>query len=135
MKMTLIALSVVSVAIASAAFATDAAAQAPDLSGPYQCVQGCAAGPGGPAGPPTPAYVTQNGWDLNLVNEAGIPSRAWIDWPGHIWAQNWDEGAVYSADGMTIQFDRGTVWRRIVALPPPPPPPPYRVRHHRARPR
>jgi len=27
-----------------------------------------------------PAYVTQNGWDLNVVNEAGEPSRAWMDW-------------------------------------------------------
>lgn len=32
-----------------------------NLSGQFRCVQGCV-GPG-------PAYVTQNGWDLNLVNE------------------------------------------------------------------
>ena len=62
---------------------------------------------------PGPAYVTQNGWEINLVNEAGQPSRAWIDWPGHIWAQYWNEGAVYSPDGMTVQFDHGTVWRRV----------------------
>jgi hypothetical protein len=80
------------------------------------CVQGCV------GGLPGPAYVTQNGWELNLVNEAGEPSRAWIDWPGHIWAQYWNEGAVYSPDGMTIQFDRGTVWVRDVTPPPPPPP-------------
>jgi hypothetical protein len=36
------------------------------------------------------------------------------------------EGAVYSPDGMTIQFDRGSVWVRNVE--PPPPPPPARVR-------
>ena len=65
------------------------------------------------------AYVTQNGWDLNLVNEIGQPSRAWIDYPGHIWAQYWNEGAIYSPDGFTIQFDNGTVWQRFV--PPPPP--------------
>src|SRR5262249_11524597 len=37
---------------------------------------------------------------------------AWIDWPGHIWADRWNQGAVYSPDGATIQFDRGTVWQR-----------------------
>jgi hypothetical protein len=89
--------------------ATSASAQVLNLSGPYQCVQGCRG--------PAPAIVTQNGWDLNLVNEVGIPSRAWVDWPGHIWAVNWNLGALYSPDGLTIQFDNGTVWRRI--LPPP----------------
>jgi len=85
----------------------------PGLSGQFQCIAGCA-GVGGPA------FVTQNGWDLNLVNEIGQPSRAWIDWPGHIWVQSWNEGAVYSADGMTIQFDNGTVWARNVILVVPP---------------
>ena len=64
------------------------------LSGEYQCVQNCE-GPG-------VARVTQNGFELNLVNEVGQPSRAWIDYPGHIWVQYWDEGAVYTPDGMTI---------------------------------
>ena len=64
--------------------ATNASAQDVNLSGPYQCVVNCAG-----AGPAT---VTQNGWDLNLVNEIGVPSRAWVDWPGHIWAQSWNEG-------------------------------------------
>jgi hypothetical protein len=59
-----------------------------------------------------PAAVSQAGRELNLVNEAGLPSRAWIDWPGHIWAQNFNQGAIYSPDGMTIQFDGGTVWQR-----------------------
>jgi hypothetical protein len=81
-----------------------------NLSGQFQCVEGCAGGLAGAA------FVTQNGWDLNLVNELGQPSRAWIDRPGHIWAQSWNEGAVYSSDGMTIQFDNGTVWRRNIAL-------------------
>jgi len=85
----------------------------PGLSGQFQCIAGCA-GAGGPA------FVTQNGWDLNLVNEIGQPSRAWIDWPGHIWVQSWNEGAVYSADGMTIQFDNGTVWAKNVILVVPP---------------
>jgi hypothetical protein len=85
--------------------ATNVSAQEMNLSGPYQCVANCA-GSG-------PATVTQNGWDLNLVNEVGVPSRAWVDWPGHIWVQSWGEGAIYSTDGMTIQFDRGAVWRRM----------------------
>ena len=38
------------------------------LSGQYHCVQNCSG--------PELAYVTQNGWDLNLVNEVGQPSRA-----------------------------------------------------------
>ncbi len=63
------------------------------------------------------AFVTQNGTELNLVNEAGQPSRAWIDYPGHLWAERWNEGAVFSPDGLSIQFDDGTVWNRFV--PPP----------------
>ena len=85
----------------------------PGLSGQFQCIAGCT----GVAGL---AFVTQNGWDLNLVNEIGQPSRAWIDYPGHIWVQSWNEGAVYSADGMTIQFDNGTVWAKNVILVVPP---------------
>ena len=53
---------------------------------------------------------------MRLVNEAGMPSRAWIDRPGHIWVDFWHEGAVYSVDGLTIQFDRGTVWQRDLAV-------------------
>ena len=105
MKIRVIALVVLSILAV-----TDASAQVANLSGPYQCVQNCR-GPG-------PATVTQNGSELNLVNEIGEPSRAWIDWPGHIWAQYWNEGAVYTPDGMTIQFDRGSVWQRIVEPPP-----------------
>jgi hypothetical protein len=86
----------------------------PGLSGQFQCIAGCA------GGSPGPAFVTQNGWDLNLVNEIGQPSRAWIDWPGHIWVQSWNEGAVYSTDGMTIQFDIGTVWAKSVIFVVPP---------------
>ena len=119
MRMKLIAAGMLS-ALAGAAVATTASAQVPNLSGPYQCVQGCAA-------PPTAlAFVTQNGWDLNLVNEIGMASRAWVDWPGHIWAQAWNQGAIYSPDGTTLQFDSGGVWHRYVPLPAPPP---HRHRH------
>jgi hypothetical protein len=90
---------------ATALAASQAFAQGVDLTGPYRCVQGCQA-------PGQIAFVTQNGWNLNLVNEVGEPSRAWIDWHGHIWVQQWNEGAIFSSDGMMIQFDRGTVWQR-----------------------
>ena len=86
----------------------------PGLSGQFQCIAGCAGGAVGPA------FVTQNGWELNVVNEIGQPSRAWVDYPGHIWVQSWNEGAVYSADGMTIQFDNGSVWAKNVVLVVPP---------------
>ena len=93
--------------------ATDASAQGVNLTGQFRCVQMCAGGLQG-----QPAFVTQNGGNLNLLNEAGEPSRAWIDWNGHIWAENWHEGALFSSDGMTIQFDRGTVWQRDLGEPP-----------------
>jgi len=104
-------LSVLAMIAASAA--TDASAQGVNLTGQFRCVQLCAAGLQG-----QPAFVTQNGWNLNLLNEAGEPTRAWIDWNGHIWAENWHEGALFSLDGMTIQFDRGTIWQRDLGEPP-----------------
>jgi len=105
MRMKLIA----SGALSALAITAASAQVVPNLSGPYQCVQNCA-GAGA-------AFVTQNGWNLNLTNEVGQPSRAWIDWPGHIWVEYWNEGAVYSPDGMTIQFDRGSVWQLIIPVP------------------
>jgi hypothetical protein len=99
------------VAVLGALAATKASAQGVDLSGPYRCVQMCQEGFAGPA------LVTQRGWDMNMVNEAGVPSRAWIDRPGHIWAPGWNQGAIYSPDGMVIQFDRGTVWQRDLGEP------------------
>jgi hypothetical protein len=94
------------------------------LTGPYQCVQNCQ-GPG-------LANITQTGFDLNIVNEVGAPSRAWIDYPGHFWADYYNEGAIFTPDGLRIQFDSGAVWLRYV--PPPPPPPPRHHRHHRHHP-
>jgi hypothetical protein len=49
------------------------------------------------------------GRQLSLTNENGQASSAWIDWPGHIWT-SLNEGAVYSPDGFTIQFNNGSVW-------------------------
>ena len=96
-----------------------------NLSGQFVCVQNCIT-----SVPGQYAYVTQNGWTVNLVNEAGVPSRGWIDHPGHLWAEFWNEGAVYSPDGNTIQFDNGTVWERYVPPPPPLLPAPRLRRHY-----
>jgi hypothetical protein len=98
-------------AISTAVAATEASAQELNLTGRYQCVALC-------RGNGMFAFLTQYGWEMNLVNEAGEPSRAWIDYPGHIWIQREDQGAIYSPDGITIQFDRGTIWQRAPELPP-----------------
>ena len=99
--------------VLSAVFAaTPASAQSVNLTGPYRCMQMCRDGLVG-----QPAFITQNGWNLNLLNEAGEPSRAWVDWSGHIWADGWNQGAVFSPDGLTIQFDRGTIWQRDLGSP------------------
>lgn len=108
--------------------ATGASAQyLADLSGEFTCVQGCM------GNSPGPVFVAQNGWTMNLVNEIGQPTRAWVDRPGHIWADNWQEGATYSPDGMTIAFDSGTVWQRGYVAPAPvlmPAPAPVVVYRH-----
>lgn len=49
--------------------ATAASAQSINLTGKYKCTQMCRADLEG-----NPAYITQNGPDLNLLNEAGEPS-------------------------------------------------------------
>jgi hypothetical protein len=97
--------------------AGDASAQGVNLSGRWQCVAQCL----GPVG--TFAYITQYGWELNMVTEGGEPSRAWVNYPGRIWVDRANEGAIYSSDGSTLQFDHGTVWQRAPELPPAPPPP------------
>jgi hypothetical protein len=103
-------------ALSAALVATDAAAQV-NLTGRWQCIELCTAGL-----PNQYAFITQNGWELNVVNDAGEASRAWVDYPGRLWIQQANMGAIYSPDGMFIQFDRGTVWQRAIDLPPPPPP-------------
>ena len=85
-----------------------------DLTGQYRCVAACA-GDG-------PAFISQSGWQLNVTNDAGVPSRAWVEYPGRIWVERAGQGARYSRDGMTVQFDRGTIWQRLPEPPPPPPP-------------
>jgi hypothetical protein len=87
-----------------------------DLNGRYSCVANCRGEPGGLA------FVTQRGWELNMVNDVGQPSRAWVNYPGRLWIDRLQEGAVYSTDGMMIQFDHGAIWQRAVEEPAPPPP-------------
>jgi len=86
-----------------------------NLTGTYRCVQVCRMDNVGGL-----AHITQYGWNLNIVNEAGEASPAWVNWPGRIWVQNANEGAIYSPDGLTIQFDHGAIWERVVEPPPPP---------------
>jgi hypothetical protein len=94
------------VTMVMALVATDASAQGVNLTGRWRCVELCL-GPPGSFG-----YITQNGWELNIVNDAGEPSRAWVDYPGRIWVERANQGAIYSPDGTTLQFDRGSIWRR-----------------------
>jgi hypothetical protein len=100
---------IIILAVFTALAATNALAQsvgtqswAPNLSGLYRCVQNCAGAQLG--------RIVARGWQLTLTGESGETTRAWIDWPGHIWVPALHEGAVYSADGFTIQFERGRVW-------------------------
>jgi hypothetical protein len=98
------------IGILAAALATEASAQSANLTGAYKCVQMCQSGLVG-----NPAYITQNGPDLNLLSETGEPARAWPDWfspATRIWIDAWNEGAVYSPDSMIIQFDNGRIWQR-----------------------
>ena len=109
-------MTLVGAATVLAASVTGASAQVINLTGQFQCVQLCS------AAPPALAYFTQVNWEISLVNDGGFASRAWIDYPGHIWVAGWNEGAFYSPDGMTIQFDNGTVWQRVIEVAP--------LRHH-----
>lgn len=102
------------IGLTAALAATGASAQSANLTGIYTCVQGCR-GMG-------PAHITQNGPSFNLVTEAGVAARAWPDWfapASRIWIDAFNEGAVYSPDGMIVQFDNGTIWHRGLPLPPP----------------
>jgi hypothetical protein len=70
------------IAITSALVSTDAVAQVDgvNLNGRWRCFKLCRGGRG------SYAFITQNGWDLNVLNDAGQASRAWVDYPGHIWS-------------------------------------------------
>jgi hypothetical protein len=83
-----------------------ASAQGVNLTGNWKCVAACEGPPG------ALASITQYGWNLNVVSSTGQASRAWVDYPGRIWLQTANQGAIYSPDGMRLQFDRGSVWLR-----------------------
>jgi hypothetical protein len=103
---------VIGVAVAALA-TTGASAQSANLTGTYRCIQMCRDGMIG-----APAYITQNGTNFNLVTETGESYRAWPDWSApdsRIWIDARDESAVYSPDGIRIQFDDGRIWQRVVA--------------------
>jgi hypothetical protein len=103
---------------AVAAFASGASAQSINLTGTYRCIQDCGDGYRG-----APAFVTQNGDQMNLVTETGVSYRAWPDLTApfsRIWIDARNEGAVYSPDGARIQFDDGRVWQRDFGPPPRP---------------
>ena len=98
------------IAMSATLMATAASAQMVeilDLTGRYRCVSLCLADQPGQF-----AFIAQNGRELNVVNDAGNPSRGWVERPGRIWIERANQGAIYSPDGLTIQFDRGTVWQR-----------------------
>jgi hypothetical protein len=103
------------VAILAGFATTEASAQGVNLTGRWQCIAACIVPPG------NFAYITQNGWQLNMLSDAGVASRAWINYPGRIWIESANEGAIYSPDGLTLHFDRGTIWQRAPEVPPPPP--------------
>jgi len=104
------------VGLVVACSATAASAQPlVNLTGTYRCIQMCRDGAIG-----APAFITQNGETMNLVTETGVSYRAWPDWSApdsRIWIDARNESAVYSPDGIRIQFDDGRVWQRD--LPPP----------------
>ena len=117
-------LSLIVGAVAALA-ATGASAQSVNLTGTYRCIENCRAGNFG-----APAYITQNGSNFNLTTETGESFQAWPDWNApnsRIWIDARDESAVYSPDGIRIQFDDGRVWQRDMG----PPPPPYGVTVYR----
>ena len=98
----------------AACAATGASAETVNLTGTYRCIQMCRNGM-----LDAPAFVTQNGEAVNLTTEAGESYRAWNAPYSRIWIEARGEGAVYSPDGMRIQFDDGRVWQREIGPPPP----------------
>src|ERR1700744_5126098 len=101
--------------LAAACAATAASAQSANLTGTYRCIQMCRDGAIG-----APTYITQNGDAMNTTTEAGESYRAWPDWnapASRIWIDARNESAVYSPDGLRIQFDDGRVWQGEVMPP------------------
>jgi hypothetical protein len=101
--------------LVAACAATAASAETVNLTGTYRCIQMCRDGNFG-----APTFVTQNGDAVNLTTETGESLRAWPDWnapASRLWIEAKGESAVYSPDGMRIQFDDGRVWLRQIVPP------------------
>jgi hypothetical protein len=98
--------AVVSLVFLAAFGAVEASAQPVNLTGRYRCVVACPPGFTGAR-----AYITQNGWAVNVLTETGVPGRGWMNWV-RIWVPAYNQGAVFSPDGVTIQWDSGKIWRR-----------------------
>jgi hypothetical protein len=101
--------------LVAACVATAASAQSANLTGTYRCIQMCRDGAIG-----APAYITQNGDAMNITTETGDSYRAVPDWnapDSRIWIDARNESAVYSPDGLRIQFDDGRVWQREIVPP------------------
>ncbi len=116
-RLSLVKLSL-GLGVLAACAATSASATGINLTGTYRCIQACRDGMFG-----APTFVTQNGDAVNLTTETGESYRAWPDWSApdsRLWIDARDEGAVYSPDGIRIQFDDGRVWQRDFGPPPPP---------------
>lgn len=105
------------IGLLAACATTGTAAASVNLTGTYRCIQNC---PDGMYGAPT--FVTQNGEAVSMTTATGRSYKAWPDWNApnsRLWIDARNEGAVYSPDGMRIQFDNGTVWQRDFGPPPP----------------
>ena len=98
--------AVVSLVFLAAFGAVEASAQPVNLTGRYRCVVACPPGFTG-----APAYITQNGWAVNVLTERGVPGRGGMNWV-RIWVPAYNQGAVFSPDGWTIQWDSGKIWQR-----------------------
>jgi hypothetical protein len=103
------------VGLVAACAVTSASAEMVNLTGTYRCIQMCRDGNFG-----APTFVTQNGDAVNLTTETGESLRAWPDWnapASRLWIEAKGESAVYSPDGLRIQFDDGRVWQRQIMPP------------------
>jgi hypothetical protein len=115
MRRLSLALGLLAACAVTGAAVTGASAETVNLTGTYRCIQMCRDGMVG-----APAFVTQNEQAVNLTTETGESYRAWPDWNApysRIWIEARGEGAVYSPDGMRIQFDDGRVWQRDIEPP------------------
>ena len=93
------------------AFTSSASAQLINLTGTYRCIQNCRDGYMG-----APAFVTQNGWNLNLVTETGESYRAWPDLAapyGRIWIEDASPIGIKRLSALLLRQDAEEVSREI----------------------